>query len=164
MCRKLVNHFLFAALLLHSFPSARQWCCPNNLRSTSGVTQGPSPLLAAGGCAVARTVRCVLCAGAGTGTGLQGAGQDQCPTQPCPFLQTCTRVIAVTQWCRWLEEPHCLFDAADNKWLEGRGSLKFLSRLTWRVDFHCSPIHGTSAVLTPTQKAVEVEPRMSQLQ
>lgn len=95
-----------------------------------------------------------LCAGAGMGTGLEGAGQASVPTQPCPVLQTCTRGGGTTPWRRWLEEAP--FDAVDNKWLEGRGSLQFLSGLTWHVDAHCSPVQGTSAVLTATQRLLKL--------
>lgn len=155
MCRKLVNHFLFAALLLHSSPPAKEWCCPNNLGSTSGCSVSPSvgvPSWLQG--AACWGTHGGLCAGAGMGTGLEGAGQASVPTQPCPVLQTCTRGGGTTPWRRWLEEAP--FDAVDNKWLEGRGSLQFLSGLTWHVDAHCSPVQGTSAVLTATQRLLKL--------
>lgn len=59
--------------------------CPNNLGSTSVAechSVWQSPL--AGLCPV-------LGAGAAAGPDWKELGRDQCPTQPCPCLQTCTR-------------------------------------------------------------------------
>lgn len=99
-----------------------------------GATQCHSPLVAVWGC---------VCWGRHRdGTGGSWAGISAPPSLALSY-KPAQGEGAVTQRCRWLQEARSPFDAADNKWLEGRRSLKFLSWLTWHVDSHCSPYTHT---------------------
>lgn len=158
--QKTGESFPVCCIVASQLSPAREWCCPNNLWSTSGRSVSLSVAVPLWLCGVV----CAVCWDWHRhGTGGSWAGVNA-PLSLALSYKPAQGEGAVTQRCRWLEEAHSPFDAADNKWLEGRRSCKFFSWLTWHVDSHYSPTQGTSAVLTPTQRAVEAKPGTSQLQ
>lgn len=156
-CRKLVIHFLFAALSPYGFPQARGIMLPKpTYKAHLDIGFHVISQALAG-----RTQWCAQRAGAGTMArrGRKEPGRDGCSMQPCPFLLP-------GRW-HWpddgddLMKPTCPWTL----WFitYGKREPQLLSLFSRCINSILSPTQQSSAVCTPTQNVTEAQPEMTQL-
>lgn len=159
-CRKLVNHFLFAALSPHGFPQARGIMLPKptykahldmDFHLISQALPGHTQW-----CAQRATCWCRQWRGGG----MEGARQGWMLHTALPFPAPCE--VALSRWWRWLDEAHLPLNTVVYN-LHRKREPQLLSLLSRCINSILSPTQQSPAICTPTQNVTEAQPEMTQL-